>query len=277
MVNALIPSVGTRAFQSLRRIAWLALAPLAIAFHANTANAADTAPAITLTVPAYFTATGQGATGWTDLAAASAELPTTAILNPDSGPGKTAEATYTAAIEKVHAAGGHVIGYVYSSYAKRSLSAVISDINTYVSLYKVDGFFIDEMTSDSTTSHIQYYQSIYNYIKGLSASYSVMANPGTNIPELYASLPTADQFVVFEDTAKQYASYQPEAWQAGYPASRFVHMVYSAPAAQLADIVLYASTHGAGSVYVTSLGLPNPYANLPSYWSQLVSDALAVK
>jgi hypothetical protein len=273
MVDARTPVVAQRAARSLRRLALLALAPLAMAFHAN-ANAQSV---MSLTVPAYFTATGKTASAWSDLAATAATEPTTVILNPDNGPGTTAEAAYTTAIAKVHAAGGRVIGYVYTSYAKRSLSAVITDINTYVSLYPVDGFFIDNMTDDSVTSHIQYYQSIYNYIKGLSASYSVMANPGTNIPELYASLPTADQFVVFEDSAKQYANYAPATWQASYPAERFVHIVYGAAASQVAGIVQYASTHGAGSVYVTSLGLPNPYKNLPSYWSELVSDAAAAK
>jgi len=273
MMNALIPSIGHRVFKSLRWSASHALAILAIALP----SMANAAPAMSLTVPAYFTATGSTASDWSDLATTAAKLPTTAILNPDNGPGKTADPAYIAAIEKVHAAGGRVIGYVYTSYAKRSLSQVVTDINTYVSLYKVDGFFIDNMTSDGVTSHLQYYQSIYNYIKGLSASFSVTANPGTNIPESYASLPAADQFVVFEDTAKHYASYEPEPWQAGYPASRFVHMVYSASQSQVAGIVQYASKHGAGSVYVTSLGLPNPYKALPSYWSRLVSDALAVK
>jgi hypothetical protein len=273
MTNALFASIAHHVFKSLRRSAWLVLALPVIAFP----SIASAAPAMTLTVPAYFTATGSTAGDWSDLATTAAKLPTTAILNPDSGPGTTASAAYVAAIEKVHAAGGRVIGYVYTSYTQRSLSKVVADINTYVSLYKVDGFFIDNMTSDGVTSHLQYYQSIYNYIKGLSASYSVTANPGTNIPESYASLPAADQFVVFEDTAKHYASYAPEAWQAGYPASRFVHMVYSASQSQVAGIVQDASKHGAGSVYVTSLGLPNPYKALPSYWSQLVNDALAVK
>jgi hypothetical protein len=157
------------------------------------------------------------------------------------------------------------------------LSAVVTDINRYIALYKIDGFFIDEMTSDSVTSHIQFYQSVHNYIKGLSPAYSVMGNPGTNIPELYASLPTADQFVVFEDSAKRYASYAPAKWQAAYPTQRFVHMVYGATEAQMPGIVSYAAKHGAGSVFVTSTGLPNPYKNLPAWWSQLVSTVLAIK
>jgi len=239
------------------------------AFAAGNAGAASTS--ISLVVPSYFDAT-RSAANWDSLAASARRVPTTAILNPNSGPGTSADASYVAAITKLRAAGGKVIGYVSTSYAKRALSAVVADINMYASLYNVDGFFIDEMTSDSLTSHVQYYQSIYNYIKGLKSSYTVTGNPGTNIPEVYASLPTADQFVVFEDTAKNYARFQPMSWQKAYPTNRFVHIVYNASAAQLPGVLGYAKSHGAGGVYVTSLSAANPYRALPAYWNDEVAD-----
>ncbi|QSN64535.1 spherulation-specific family 4 protein (plasmid) [Caballeronia sp. M1242] len=229
---------------------------------------------LSLVVPSYFYPSKTSA-DWNSLAASASKVTTTAILNPNSGPGTSADANYAAAVAKLHAAGGKVIGYVSTSYAKRSLSAVVADINMYVSLYNVDGFFIDEMTSDSQTSNVQFYQSIYNYIKGLKSTYSVTGNPGTTIPEIYASLPTADQFVVFEGNAKNYAKFQPMAWQAAYPKSRFVHIVYNASAAQMPGVLAYARTHGAGGVYVTSLTLPNPYKGLPAYWNDEVSNAVA--
>lgn len=238
------------------------------------AGTTATSTATSLVVPSYFNATGSVA-NWNSLATTVRTVPTTAILNPNSGPGLKEDVNYAAAVTKLRAAGGKVLGYVSTSYGKRPLSAVVADINTYVALYKVDGFFIDEMTSDSQMSHIQFYQSIYNYIKGLNSAYSVTANPGTNIPELYASLPTADQFVVFESTAKAYAKYQPMSWQAAYPKSRFVHMVYGATAAQLPGVVQYAKTHGAGGVYVTSLAGGNPYKALPPYWNDEATAAAA--
>jgi hypothetical protein len=230
-----------------------------------------------LVVPAYFDPIGKGAGFWNDLATTAAKVPTIVILNPNSGPGLREDPAYTAAIAKVRAAGGKVIGYVSSSYTTRSLSAVVSDINMYVSLYRIDGFFIDEMTSDSVTSHVQFYQSVYNYIKGLSPSYSVMGNPGTSVPEIYASLPIADQFVVFEDSAKRYASYVSAPWQARYPKSRFVHIVYGVNASQSSKTIQFANAHGAGGVFVTSTGLPNPYMNLPAYWNQEVATAAAIR
>jgi hypothetical protein len=237
-----------------------------------TAHAASTA--LSVTVPSYFNSTGDTAK-WNTLVSTAKKVSTTAILNPNDGPGTYQDANFTAIVTKLHASGAKVIGYISTQYGKRSLSAVAADINKYTAFYQVDGFFIDEMTSDSTTSHIQFYQSIYNYIKGLKSTYSVMANPGANMPELYASLPTADQFVVFEDNYKNYAKYQPASWQAAYPKSRFVHMVLNTTAAQMPGVVQYAKTHGAGSVFITDLKGNNPYKAMPSYWDNEAAAAVA--
>jgi len=249
----------------------------AFALAASALVGAQQAHAEGLLVPSYIYPSGSGATQWNALATAAKSTPTTVILNPNSGPGTTQDANYVAAVANVHAAGGKVIGYVSTSYTQRALSAVVQDINTYLTLYQVDGFFIDEMTADSTTAHIQFYQSVYNYIKGLSPNYTVTGNPGTNVPEIYASLPVADQLVVFEDSAKHYASYAPLAWQANYPRGRFAHIVYAASATQMQTFVQNASIKGAGSMFVTSKTLPNPYGALPAYWSQEVADAAAAQ
>ncbi|CAJ0787720.1 hypothetical protein LMG7141_01978 [Ralstonia condita] len=249
----------------------------AVALVAGALTGAPHANAEGLLVPAYIYPSGSGATQWSTLATTAQTVPTTVILNPNSGPGTTQDPNYVAAVAQVHAAGGKVIGYVSTSYAQRSLSAVVQDINTYQALYQVDGFFIDEMTADSVTAHIQFYQSVYNYIKGLSSAYTVTGNPGTNVPEIYASLPVADQIVVFEDSAKHYKTYAPLAWQANYPISRFAHIVYAASATQMLTFVANASSLGAGSVYITSKTLPNPYGALPSYWSQEVTAVSVAK
>ena len=267
---------GTAFLQSAGRIRalvngclnWVMLIAALLGCMNGTASADSSATS--LVVPSYFNAT-KSVADWNSLTSTALAVPTVAILNPNDGPGITQDPNYSAAIGKLRAAGGKVLGYVHTSYATRPVSDVVSDINAYAAQYKIDGFFIDEMTSDSDTSHVQYYQSIYNYIKGLNPTYCEMANPGTNIPELYVSLPTADQFVVFESTAKKYAKYQPMSWQAAYPVSLFVHIVYSVTATQLPEVLQYAKTHGAGGVYATSLGGSNPYKALPAYWNDEVA------
>ena len=240
------------------------------------ASVAWAGPPLELIVPAYFYP-GADNGGWNELAATASRVPTTVIVNPDSGPGSAADPIYAGAIALVRAAGGRVIAYVHTSYGARPLSDVIGDVNTYLAFYQVDGFFVDEMASDGATANVLYYRSIYDYIKGLSAAYTVIDNPGTSIPQIYASLPVADRFVVFEDSARHYANYQPEAWQAGYPAGEFIHIVYNCTAAKLPAVLDYAVTHGAGGAYVTSLTMPNPYGSLPppTYWTRETALALA--
>ncbi|WP_414448402.1 spherulation-specific family 4 protein [Burkholderia sp. 22PA0099] len=260
-----------RAPGRFRRFASAACALLAsLCVTGGAAQAAD------LVVPAYFYPSGSGSTAWNTLATNAASVPLTAIVNPNSGPGIAVDPAYTNAIAKVRTAGGKVIAYVHTSYGSRSLSDVTKDINTYLAFYTVDGFFIDEMANDSTTAHVQYYQSLYNYIKGLSPNFQVVNNPGTNIPEIYASLPVADRFVVYEDKQTNYAKYKAAAWQANYAASRFIHIVYNATATQMSSALQFAVTNGAGGVYMTSLKLPNPYNGLPTYWDQEVSGVAAL-
>lgn len=225
-----------------------------------------------LIVPAYFY---PGSTGgyWNQLATAAKSVQTIAILNPNSGPGTTADPSYLQAINALHAASGKVYGYVHTSYGKRLSTEVANDINTYLAYYPVDGFFIDEMTSDASAASLGYYQNLYNYIKGLNSGYGVTGNPGTSVPEAYASLPVADRLVVFESSAKAFSSYRPATWQANYPAERFVNMVYAASKTQMQEVVQFAAAHGINNVYVTSGFGSNPYGALPSYWGAEVSQA----
>jgi hypothetical protein len=253
-----------------RKAAMLGFAVLGLQAFARTVNAME------LVVPAYYDPKATGGS-WADIATTASKVTTTVIANPNSGPGVAEDPLYTSAIARVHAAGGKVIGYVSTSYSKRALSAVVKDINRYIAFYKLDGFFIDEMSSDNVIAHVQYYQSVYNYVKGLSPNFVVIANPGTNMPEMYASLPTADRFVVFEDTATHYARYTPAAWQLRYPKSRFLHMVYNVSAAQMAGTMQYAAAHQASAVFITQLTLPNPYKALPGYWTQEITSARALK
>ena len=77
---------------------------------------------------------------WGRLDAAARQVALTAILNPDSGPGKTADPNYVKATDNLRAAGGSVVAYVSTSYGERSLAAVKEDIARYTRFYKVDGF-----------------------------------------------------------------------------------------------------------------------------------------
>jgi hypothetical protein len=225
-------------------------------------------------VPAYFyPINGDPNNGWNRMDAAAGQIKLTAILNPDSGPGPTQNSDYVTAVNNLEAAGGRILGYVYTQYGARSKAAVEADINTYFSFYhNINGIFFDQQSTNP--AEVGYYHDLYNYVKGLNKAYEVIANPGTNTDPAYLSKATrtADALVTFEDTAANYATYTPAPWTSGYSADHFGNIVHTEPTAagMLTDLQL-AMQRNAGLVYVTDRTLPNPYDQLPSYWDQEVA------
>src|SRR6516162_2953037 len=83
-------------------------------------------------IPAYFYP-GSGGTdgftdGWAEMAAAASKIHLTAVANPSSGPGPSADPNYKTAMANLEAAGGHVVGYIFTDFGARSLASVESDV-----------------------------------------------------------------------------------------------------------------------------------------------------
>ena len=83
--------------------------------------------------------------------------------------------------------------------------------------------------------------------------------------------------MTYENKAQLYAGTPPASWTSGYPPNDFANVIYAQSSAQgmTTDIALAASRN-VGSVYVTDQVLPNPYAQLPSYWDQEVAAIKSV-
>jgi hypothetical protein len=237
-----------------------------------------------LLVPAYFYpgTGGPGGTGdgWAAMATAAGQVPLTAILNPNSGPGPSADPNYVNAITNLENHGGKVVAYVPTLFGGRLLTSVESDINKYISEYgsQIDGFFIDQMSV--TTGTLSYYQSLDSFIKGLSASYQVIGNPGQ--PFLSSGvtaaqyLSTADVLNIFEGDNTAFAAYPSgQTWYQSFASSRFSNIIFNVPGSSLLADINRAESLNAGSVYITDQTLPNPYDQLPSYWDQEVSALAA--
>lgn len=245
---------------------------------------------VELMVPAYFTP-GSG-TGWAQLAAAAATTPAvriTAILNPSNGIFTSANSQFLQASRNLVASGGSVIGYVYTRYGSgaRSLADIKTNIDRYLDLYGrgvISGIFLDEMASD--VRQLDFYREIYNYIKAKDATLRVVGNPGTVPPEAFAAV--ADQLVTFEGTASQYQAFDPRVratWlntQANARQAALVHDALSCTDMQTAARAAVTGRYNAGVFYATNLqfdavtGVGNPWASLPSYWSQLVATIHAL-
>ena len=126
-------------------------------------------------IPAYFYpgtgGPGGVGDGWAAMAAAAAQIPLIAILNPDSGPlPGPADPNYVTALTDLEKAGGKVDAYIYTDDGNSPLATVEGEASTYIGQYGslINGFFIDGMFLLPST--LSYYQSLDSYIKGLNAS-----------------------------------------------------------------------------------------------------------
>jgi hypothetical protein len=219
-------------------------------------------------VPGYFDPPGGF---WSELNFAATRVPLVAIMNPNNGPGRTQNPNFVAAVNSLHTAGGHVIGYVSTSYAARDTNTVKADIDRYFGFYSVDGIFLDEMTNDANTSHLNYYAALYQYIQRQGTNLVVVGNPGINTQEGYLTRPAADVLVTFESDAG-YSSLVVDRWVTNHLARQFSHLPYNVPsAAAMTNHINLAASRNAGWIYVTDDALPNSWDTLPAFWTNEVN------
>lgn len=190
-----------------------------------------------------------------------------AIINPNSGPGSSFDQNYLTQVTRVQAAGGIVIGYVYTSYGTRNISAVEYDIDSYYNWYPtLDGIFFDE-GYNSDCNQATYYMALNQYVKAKGGKGVTVINYGANTQECYVN--ASDILLIYEDVASNYMSWKPSSWVSNYPASRFWNLIYNAPQSSVQTIMDQSKVNNAGWIYVTPDNLPNPWDTIPTgtYWS----------
>lgn len=223
-----------------------------------TAASAGTCPA--LVVPAYFDSNAL----WEQVIDAPAKE--VAIMNPANGPGTRAQASYKNWIATAKANGVTVIGYIATGYGTTAASKITTQAQHYSQWYGVTDFFLDE--ASASTRNLSTYKSL---VGTLDKSYNnplIMLNPGTVPAQGYFGLGANTQIVVFEDKASAFSATLFPAWLQPYY-SRSAIIAYEANNTQMNNIVSLAKTNGFGGAYVTDEGASgNPYAELPSYWTQ---------
>jgi hypothetical protein len=94
------------------------------------------------------------------------------------------DSTYASIISKLMQKGFKVLGYIYSSYGRRSLETIYSEMDRWIRFYNVDGFLIDEVSTSLET--YSYYSSIYSRAKRFGKY--VVLNPGTNIDPTFFNI-----------------------------------------------------------------------------------------
>jgi hypothetical protein len=236
--------------------------------------------AMKVLVPAYFYPIGGTTDNWsrlTAVASANAAGTVYAIANVNNGPDSGDDAdrvAYQAAIAAFRAAGGRVLGYVYTSYGARDVVAVKADIDLWYSRFGVDGVFLDEQAN--SVAALGYYLDLRAHIKGKGGEALVVANPGTSTLEGYMA--ANDVTCVFEtDGPPGFPTWTPPAWTANYPASKFYVLPYNSSVGNMTAFVARAAANNVGWIYVTDDTLPNPWDTLPGYFEALVGAAAQLK
>jgi hypothetical protein len=154
---------------------------------------------------------------------AEPNVPIIAIINPLSGP-SIFNATYLSYIDQLRIANITVIGYVYTDYGNRALSAVESDITTYYDYYPLNGIFVDNEVDVGSASAVSYFTSLAKFIRteGGSGTLSV-GNPGTFVPSALVGI--FNRTVIYENKGFPTVSTLIDN-TLGYPKSYFAIIVY---------------------------------------------------
>jgi len=165
------------------------------------------------------------------------------VVNVNNGPGSSVDSTYASIISRLKQKGFKVLGYIYSSYGKRSLRTIYSEMDRWIRFYNVDGFFIDEVSTDLKT--YRYYSSIYSRAKRLGRH--VVLNPGTNIDPRFFNI--ADKIVVFESPLEEYVNFSYLDYSSVAP-DRVCTIVLNTPPDEVDYVVQKAVANGSRCVYV---------------------------
>jgi hypothetical protein len=229
-------------------------------------------PRLELLVPAYcYPVRGSGY--WEALAdAASSGHRLSVIVNPNSGPGTTLDASYRWAIELLAKTSATLFGYVHTSYGKRPFDDVTNDVRQWRKLYPaVRHIFLDEVPSSATTEAVAYYSQLSEIIRAGDASIQVIGNPGMAMDGRLAKAARFNCVVEYENSDTL-----PEPGSKFIPTpdpSRAVLLHSARDVTEMVSAVRAIRARGCGLLYVTDRKMPNPWDQLPSYWSQLVLAA----
>jgi hypothetical protein len=255
-----------------------------------------------LAVPAYIDPVA-GSSSWLELGASPPGRVGIVVANVANGPGSAPEPAWSEVIHRAQASGQRVLGYVDTGYLgspspahpdglpTRSgalgqeawLSQIDADIAAWYQFYGADlaGIFLDESTGScgpvaGSNQYAHRYRTIRDDLRSTQPDALTVLNPGAPVPSCYRD--AADVLVTFEGSYANYTGtpdrqgrdYEPLRWSGQRP-GQIWHIVYGATTtAELQRAVALSRERGAGYVYVTDAGLPNPFGTLPpaDYWSE---------
>jgi hypothetical protein len=221
-------------------------------------------------VPAYFYPAEGGLKHWDRLLDAAAHVPVVAIVNPASGPGRKADPNYLKIITRAKKTPITLLGYVPTSFGKRSLDDVKADVDRWVRLYpSIAGIFFDEQPSGA--GQVDYQAALHAYVRARKGMRLVVSNPGTVCAEAYLSRPATDVACLFEGP-KAFDPAGFPGWVAKYLPGHVAVLSYNVrTATEMKKSVGMALRCKLGFLYVTDAAGANPWDRLPTYWAEEVA------
>ncbi|KAL3453612.1 Spherulation-specific family 4 [Aspergillus insuetus] len=212
----------------------------------------------------------------------------TVVVNPGSGPGPNVlpDGNYTREVPRLAAHDNvRLLGYVPTTYAKRNMSLVRRDIETYAAWPTVSanpnlavrGIFFDETPQQYNAGDLTYLKELASIVRsapGLGPDNFVFHNPGVVPDSRYLS--TADSTVVFEATYDTFLERDGAKMFEQIPDSdrrQLCAVIHSVPdnveGSQLRGFVRQVR-RVADEVFITHLST-DYYANFGDQWAEFVS------
>jgi len=220
-------------------------------------------------VPAYFAPRGKSLAEWNRLLAASDRIPIVAILAPSVGPGKKPDPDYVRLLKRAEKTGIVLIGYVHSSYTKRSLQDLKADVDTWIRFYPgIQGIFVDEQSA--RPEHVAYYRELRRHIREVRGLKLMVSNAGVVCSKEFFSGHASDVICIYENY-EPFGKIPLPDWAAMHPSVDVLLLPHSVGnPEEMAKWITLASEKKYRYVYVTDNTGSNPWDRLPAYWDKEV-------
>jgi hypothetical protein len=215
-------------------------------------------------------------------------VPIIVVINPQGGPGNSANPDFTIVVKNMQSAGITVLGYVTTSWGTRTVASIEADMLAYHSWYGVNGTYLDEMPNWNYNSPTgvyyysgpdgefvpAYFATLTQYGKSLGMT-KVTGNSGADVPRDFIG--SVNTIGIFENqflpSLSPFAGWTSLAglggWHSGYDKSNFMFFSYAVPS--LDPMYVLGASDYVGYLYITSGTQPQPYDTLSPYFDQLVS------
>ncbi|ORT61233.1 spherulation-specific family 4 protein [Streptomyces sp. CB03238] len=199
-----------------------------------------------------------------------------AVLNVADGPGARPDPHCLEAAGKLRNAGVRVLGHLDLRHGSRPFGEIVSDAHRFLDWYQVDGYLLDRCPTDrADLAAVRRTTATLEVILEHADGGHVVLGHGSHPYPGYAEI--ADQLVTFCGPWTEYRWSQVAEWTADHPPERFVHLVHGVPRTHLEEAMRIARWQGAGTIFFTDrsadrTGQNDPFAALPGYWDEIVSQ-----